>query len=162
LSRFRFPARPGGPAAAAPVAGSLPGGAELCGCTGRARKCRRPRSLELFICRRCHRIRSRSLCLMTTRPTYLDSSATTPLDPHVLEKMVSCLNDNFGNPDSRSHLFGSKSEEAAEHSRRDVTLLVNANPREIIWTSGATEADNLAIKGAANIYSERGKHIVTV
>ena len=99
---------------------------------------------------------------MTTRPIYLDYSATTPVDPRVVEKMVPWLYDNFGNPASRSHAFGWEAEEAVENARREVALLVNADPREIIWTSGATESDNLAIKGAANFYSERGKHIVTV
>lgn len=99
---------------------------------------------------------------MTTRPIYLDYSATTPVDPRVVEKMVPWLYDNFGNPASRSHAFGWESEEAVERAREEVAKLVNADPREIVWTSGATESDNLAIKGAANFYSERGKHIITV
>jgi len=99
---------------------------------------------------------------MTTRPIYLDYSATTPVDPRVVDKMVPWLYDNFGNPASRSHAFGWEAEEAVENARQEVAKLVNADPREIIWTSGATESDNLAIKGAANFYAERGKHIITV
>ncbi|SSW62742.1 IscS subfamily cysteine desulfurase [Achromobacter agilis] len=99
---------------------------------------------------------------MTTRPIYLDYSATTPVDPRVVEKMVPWLYENFGNPASRSHAFGWESEEAVERAREEVAKLVNADPREIVWTSGATESDNLAIKGAANFYAERGKHIITV
>jgi cysteine desulfurase len=99
---------------------------------------------------------------MTTRPIYLDYSATTPVDPRVVDKMVPWLYDNFGNPASRSHAFGWESEEAVERAREEVAKLVNADPREIVWTSGATESNNLAIKGAANFYQERGKHIVTV
>jgi cysteine desulfurase IscS len=99
---------------------------------------------------------------MTTRPIYLDYSATTPVDPRVVEKMVPWLYDNFGNPASRSHSYGWAAEEAVEQARAEVAALVNADPREIIWTSGATESDNLAIKGAAQFYAERGKHIVTV
>lgn len=99
---------------------------------------------------------------MTTRPIYLDYSATTPVDPRVVDKMVPWLYDNFGNPASRSHAFGWESEEAVERAREEVAKLVKADPREIVWTSGATESNNLAIKGAANFYQERGKHIVTV
>ena len=87
---------------------------------------------------------------MTTRPIYLDYSATTPVDPRVVDKMVPWLYENFGNPASRSHAFGWESEEAVERAREEVAKLVNADPREIVWTSGATESDNLAIKGAAN------------
>ncbi|WAI80858.1 MULTISPECIES: IscS subfamily cysteine desulfurase [Achromobacter] len=99
---------------------------------------------------------------MTTRPIYFDYSATTPVDPRVVDKMVPWLYENFGNPASRSHAFGWDSEEAVERAREEVAKLVNADPREIVWTSGATESDNLAIKGAANFYAERGKHIITV
>lgn len=99
---------------------------------------------------------------MTTRPIYFDYSATTPVDPRVVDKMVPWLYENFGNPASRSHSFGWDSEEAVERAREEVAKLVNADPREIVWTSGATESNNLAIKGAANFYAERGKHIITV
>lgn len=99
---------------------------------------------------------------MSTRPIYLDNSATTPVDPRVVEKMIPWLYENFGNPASRSHAFGWDAEEAVENARAEVAKLVNADPREIVWTSGATESDNLAIKGAANFYAERGKHIITV
>lgn len=96
-------------------------------------------------------------------PIYLDYSATTPVDPRVAEKMSECLTleANFGNPASRSHMFGWKAEEAVETARRQVADLLNCDPREIVWTSGATEADNLAIKGAAHFYSKKGKHIIT-
>ncbi|CAA0100555.1 Cysteine desulfurase IscS [BD1-7 clade bacterium] len=96
-------------------------------------------------------------------PIYFDYSATTPVDPRVAEKMVACLtpDGNFGNPASRSHAFGWKAEEAVENARQQVADLINADPREIVWTSGATESDNLAIKGAANFYSKKGKHIIT-
>ncbi len=96
-------------------------------------------------------------------PIYLDYSATTPVDPRVAAKMVECLTleGNFGNPASRSHSLGWRAEEAVEHARRQVADLVNADPREIVWTSGATESDNLAIKGAAHFYSTKGKHIIT-
>src|SRR5690606_15201361 len=99
---------------------------------------------------------------MTTRPIYLDYSATTPVDPRVVDKMVPWLYDNFGNPASHSHAFGWEAEEAVENARNEIAKLVNADPREIVWTSGATESDNLAIKGAANFYAERGKHVITV
>jgi cysteine desulfurase len=96
-------------------------------------------------------------------PIYFDYSATTPVDPRVAEKMVECLtlDGNFGNPASRSHLFGWKAEEAVETARRQVADLVNADPREIVWTSGATESDNLAVKGVAHFYQKKGKHIIT-
>ncbi|WP_278444961.1 IscS subfamily cysteine desulfurase [Stutzerimonas kunmingensis] len=96
-------------------------------------------------------------------PIYLDYSATTPVDPRVAAKMIECLTSegNFGNPASRSHAFGWKAEEAVENARRQVAELVNADPREIVWTSGATESDNLAIKGVAHFYASKGKHIVT-
>lgn len=97
------------------------------------------------------------------RPIYLDYSATTPVDPRVAQKMIECLTleGNFGNPASRSHAYGWLSEEAVETARRQVADLVNADPREIVWTSGATESDNLAIKGAAHFYQGKGKHIIT-
>ncbi|EAR59653.1 IscS subfamily cysteine desulfurase [Neptuniibacter caesariensis] len=96
-------------------------------------------------------------------PIYLDYSATTPVDSRVADKMIECLTmeGNFGNPASRSHLFGWKAEEAVETARRQVADLINADPREIVWTSGATESDNLAIKGAAHFYQKKGKHIIT-
>lgn len=96
-------------------------------------------------------------------PIYLDYSATTPVDPRVAEKMMACLTTEgvFGNPASRSHLFGWKAEEAVENARRQVADLLNADPREIVWTSGATESNNLAVKGAAHFYSKKGKHIIT-
>lgn len=96
-------------------------------------------------------------------PIYLDYSATTPVDERVAEKMMACLTVNgiFGNPASRSHMFGWKAEEAVEHARDQVAALLNADPREIVWTSGATESNNLAIKGAAGFYGKKGKHIIT-
>ena len=96
-------------------------------------------------------------------PIYLDYSATTPVDPRVAEKMSECLTleANFGNPASRSHMFGWKAEEAVENARRQVADLLHCDPREIVWTSGATEADNLAIKGAAHFHAKKGKHIIT-
>ncbi|MBW0454289.1 MAG: IscS subfamily cysteine desulfurase [Candidatus Kinetoplastibacterium crithidii] len=96
------------------------------------------------------------------KPIYMDYSATTPVDPRVVDKMIPWLYENPGNPASRSHAFGWLAEEAVENSRKEVAKLVNADYREIIWTSGATESNNLAIKGAANFYSNKGKHIITV
>ncbi|GAB3626603.1 IscS subfamily cysteine desulfurase [Pandoraea terrae] len=95
-------------------------------------------------------------------PIYMDYSATTPVDPRVVEKMVPYLNQHFGNPASRSHSYGWSAEEAVETAREHVAALLNADPREIVWTSGATEGNNLAIKGAAHFYSGRGKHLITV
>ncbi len=97
------------------------------------------------------------------KPIYFDYQATTPVDPRVVEKMVECLSieGNFGNPASRSHLYGWKAEEAVENARRQVADLIGADPREIVWTSGATESDNLAIKGVAHFYQKKGKHIIT-
>ena len=97
-------------------------------------------------------------------PIYMDYSATTPVDERVAEKMCTYLTRQgmFGNPASRSHEFGWKAEAAVEQARVDVAQLINANPKEIIWTSGATESDNLAIKGAAHFYQKNGKHIVTL
>jgi len=99
---------------------------------------------------------------MAVHPVYLDYSSTTPVDPRVVDKMVPWLYENYGNPASRSHSFGWAAEEAVEQARADVAALVNADPREIVWTSGATESNNLAITGAAHFYAERGKHVITV
>jgi cysteine desulfurase len=96
-------------------------------------------------------------------PVYLDYLATTPVDPRVAARMAECLtiDGNFGNPSSRSHVYGWRAEEAVEQARRDVADLVGADPREIVWTSGATEADNLALKGVAHFHRRKGRHIVT-
>ena len=96
-------------------------------------------------------------------PIYMDYSATTPVDPRVAEVMCKYLTPDgvFGNPASRSHPFGWSADDAVEKARRDVANLLNANPKEIVWTSGATESDNLAIKGAAHFYQKKGKHIIT-
>ncbi len=95
-------------------------------------------------------------------PLYLDYSATTPVDPRVAEEMIPYLTEKFGNPASRSHPFGWTADEAVERARGQVAALVNADPKEIVWTSGATESNNLALKGAAHFYADKGKHIVTV
>ncbi|KAA3655295.1 MAG: IscS subfamily cysteine desulfurase [Proteobacteria bacterium] len=95
-------------------------------------------------------------------PIYLDYSATTPIDPRVVEAMIPYLSEHFGNPASRSHAYGWEAEKAVELARADVAALVNADPKEIVWTSGATESDNLAIKGAAQFYQSKGKHIITL
>ncbi|MFA6121109.1 MAG: IscS subfamily cysteine desulfurase [Sideroxydans sp.] len=95
-------------------------------------------------------------------PIYMDYSATTPVDPRVADVMIPYLTEKFGNPASRSHSFGWTADEAVECAREQVAALVNADPKEIVWTSGATESNNLALKGAANFYAEKGKHIVTV
>ena len=96
-------------------------------------------------------------------PIYLDYLSTTPVDPRVVDAMTQCLSMDgvFGNPASRSHQYGWKAEEAIENARCQVAELINADPREIVWTSGATESDNLAIKGAAHFYQRKGKHIIT-
>ncbi|MAI03441.1 MAG: IscS subfamily cysteine desulfurase [Amoebophilaceae bacterium TMED152] len=100
---------------------------------------------------------------MRTKAIYFDYAATTPVDPRVAKKMHECLllDGNFGNPASRSHEFGWKAEEVVEKARLQVADLINADSREIVWTSGATESDNLAIKGAAKFYKDRGNHIIT-
>src|SRR5512133_3710493 len=95
-------------------------------------------------------------------PVYLDYHATTPVDPRVLEAMLSYFSQEFGNAASKSHVFGWKAEEAVEAARADVATLIGASAKEIVWTSGATESDNLAIKGAAQFYGDtKGKHLVT-
>ncbi|SMF97611.1 cysteine desulfurase [Methylomagnum ishizawai] len=95
-------------------------------------------------------------------PIYLDYSATTPVDPRVADKMIPYLTEAFGNPASRSHSFGWTAEKAVEEAREEIAKLVNCDPKEIVWTSGATESDNLAIKGAAQFYETKGKHLITV
>ena len=95
-------------------------------------------------------------------PIYMDYGATTPVDPRVVEAMIPWLGAHFGNPASRSHAWGWEAEEAVEKARAQVAELINADPREIVWTSGATESNNLAIKGAGNFYKSRGKHLITV
>jgi len=95
-------------------------------------------------------------------PIYLDYGATTPVDQRVVDAMIPWLREHFGNPASRSHAWGWEAEKAVEKAREQVAELINADPREIIWTSGATESDNLALKGAAQFYKTRGKHLVTV
>jgi len=103
------------------------------------------------------------MTMSNMRPIYMDYAATTPMDPRVAKKMMEFLTPDgeFGNPASRSHSYGWNAEAAVEEARKNVAALVNANPKEIIWTSGATESDNLAIKGAAHFYSKKGKHIIT-
>jgi cysteine desulfurase len=95
-------------------------------------------------------------------PIYMDYGATTPVDPRVVDAMIPWLREHFGNPASRSHAWGWEAEAAVEKARNEVAELVGADPREIVWTSGATESDNLAIKGAAHFYKTRGKHLITV
>ena len=95
-------------------------------------------------------------------PIYMDYSATTPTDPRVAQKMIPYITEHFGNPASRSHPYGWEAEEAVEEARAQVAALVNADPREIVFTSGATESNNLALKGIAEFYQDRGKHIITV
>ena len=95
-------------------------------------------------------------------PIYMDYGATTPVDPRVVDAMIPWLREHFGNPSSLSHAWGWEAEEAVERARGQVAALIGADPREIVWTSGATESNNLALKGAANFYGTRGKHLVTV
>ncbi len=95
-------------------------------------------------------------------PIYLDYSATTPVDPRVAAKMIPWLTERFGNPASRSHPYGWEAEQAVENARAEVAKLVNCDPKEIVWTSGATESDNLALKGAAHFYKTKGKHLITM
>ena len=94
-------------------------------------------------------------------PIYLDYSATTPVDPRVAQKMIPFLTEHYGNPASRSHAFGWKTEEAVEEAREHVAALVRCDAKELVWTSGATESINLALKGAAEFYKTKGKHLVT-
>jgi cysteine desulfurase len=96
------------------------------------------------------------------KPVYLDYSATTPVDPRVVDAMLPFLREDFGNPASRSHAYGWKAEEAVENAREQVAALVNADAKEIVWTSGATESINLALKGAAHFYKDKGRHVITV
>ncbi len=98
---------------------------------------------------------------MLKLPVYLDYSATTPCDPRVVDKMLPYFTEKFGNPASRSHAYGWEAEKAVEEARGHVAALIGADPREIVWTSGATEADNLALKGAAHFYKDKGKHLIT-
>ena len=100
--------------------------------------------------------------MIVKTPVYLDYAATTPVDKRVAEKMIPYLTETFGNPASNSHAFGWEAEEAVEKARADIAALINADPKEIVFTSGATESDNLAIKGAANFYKTKGKHLITV
>src|SRR4029453_17653946 len=95
-------------------------------------------------------------------PIYLDYSATTPVDPRVAQKMIPWLTEHFGNAASRSHAYGWEAEKAVEEARSNVAALVNCDPREIVWTSGATESINLALKGTARFHKDKGKHLVTV
>jgi cysteine desulfurase len=95
-------------------------------------------------------------------PLYMDYGATTPVDPRVVDAMIPWLREHHGNPASRSHAWGWEAEEAVEKARADVAALIGADPREIVWTSGATESNNLAIKGAAHFYQSKGKHLITV
>ncbi|MGV8825740.1 IscS subfamily cysteine desulfurase [Methylibium petroleiphilum] len=95
-------------------------------------------------------------------PIYMDYGATTPVDPRVVDAMIPWLREHFGNPASRSHAWGWEAEEAVEKARGEVAALIGADPREIVWTSGATESNNLALKGAAQFYKTRGKHLITV
>lgn len=95
-------------------------------------------------------------------PIYMDYGATTPVDPRVVDAMIPWLREHFGNPASRSHAWGWEAEEAVEKARQQVADLVGADPREIVWTSGATESNNLALKGAAQFYQSKGKHLITV
>ena len=106
--------------------------------------------------------KSERLLTKMNTPIYLDYSATTPVDPRVVDAMLPFLRQDFGNPASRSHAYGWKAEEAVENARRQVAELVGCDPKELVWTSGATESINLAIKGAAHFYKDKGRHLITV
>ncbi len=110
--------------------------------------------------RRSHSTAKRQVMSLTT-PIYLDNHATTPIDPRVLEAMMPFLTNLFGNPASRNHTFGWQAREGVEHAREQVAALIGASPKEIVFTSGATESDNLAIKGVARYYRKRGRHVIT-
>src|SRR5690606_5754038 len=127
-----------------------------------ARSQRRASQGKLWRRRHCESSVTRLGKFMNNRPVYLDYSATTPVDPRVAERMIPWLTENFGNPASNSHAYGWQAEEAVEHARAQVAALVGAEPRDIVWTSGATESNNLALKGAAHFHAARGRHIVTV
>ena len=99
---------------------------------------------------------------MENKPVYLDYSATTPIDPRVVDAMMPYLTESFGNPASRSHSFGWSAEKAVESSRKFVSELIGCDSKELVWTSGATESINLALKGAASFYKDKGKHVVTI
>ncbi len=100
--------------------------------------------------------------MTSQRPIYLDYAATTPVDPRVVDAMLPWLGEHFGNPASRSHAWGWEAERIVEHSRAQVAALIGADPAEIVWTSGATESNNLALKGAAHANAARGRHLVSV
>lgn len=102
-----------------------------------------------------------SLIKNNNKPSYLDMQSTTPLDPRVLETMMPYLTEEYGNPHSRTHSYGWDAEDAVEVARKNIGDVINANPKEIIFTSGATESNNLAVKGIANFYKKRKKHIIT-
>src|SRR3954466_6302226 len=126
-----------------------------CSTTSRCRS-RRPRRCAPEL-----RDHSDSFGQTMKKPIYLDYSATTPVDPRVAAKMIPYLTEFFGNAARRSHAFGWKAEEGVEEARESVAALINADPKEIVWTSGATEGNNLAIKGAAQFYKTKGKHLIT-
>jgi cysteine desulfurase len=115
---------------------------------------------NFFIKHHCQAPRPRTNTMK--KPVYLDYSATTPVDPRVVDAMLPYLREDFGNPASRSHAYGWSAEKAVEDARADVAGLVNCDPKEIVWTSGATESINLAVKGAAHFYKDKGRHVITV
>src|SRR5438874_8268266 len=137
-------------------------------CRSNSSSASRTRAMSPFCRTTACRARSRNPRLWSEsvtamrKPIYLDYSATTPVDPRVAAKMIPYLTEQFGNPASRSHAFGWESEKAVEEARAEVARLVNCDPKELVWTSGATEAIDLALKGAAHFYKDKGKHLVTV